>query len=270
MKLSDILKPECVLTGVSLDSKKAALHAVAAAAKRDKDLDQVSEGKIYRALKAREALGSTGFGKGIAIPHCRMDSATAFTVGFITVPDGVKFDAMDGELVYLIFFIVGPSRETTQYIKILSCISHNLNNPETVKKIIETRDVRTACDYFKSQFQDDIDTDEQTDKNILNIFIQNREFFTPILEVFVDLDVNGVTVFEGRTSSSYLARLPLFAGMWRDRSEQFSKLIMVVVEKKITNETIRRIEMITGPLKDRTDIILTIQEPAYIIGSLLV
>ena len=83
MKLSSILKPECVLTGVSLDSKKAALHAVARAAKLNHDLDQVSEGKIYRVLKAREAIGTTGFGRGIAIPHGRMDSATDFTVGFM-------------------------------------------------------------------------------------------------------------------------------------------------------------------------------------------
>lgn len=270
MKLSSILKPECVLTGVSLDSKKSALHAVAAAAKRDKDLDQVSEDKIYRLLKAREAIGTTGFGRGIAIPHCRIDSATNFTVGFITVPDGVKFDALDGELVYLIIFIVGPSRETTQYIKILSCISHNLVSPEIVKKIIESRDAETACDYLKSQLQDDVDTGEQTNKNIINIFIQNRDFFLPVLEVFVDLDVTGVTVYEGRTSASFLVRLPLFAGMWRDRSEQFCKQIVVVVEKNITNEIIRRIEKITGPLQNRTDIILSIQEPFYVVGNLLV
>ncbi len=268
MKLSNILKPECVLTGVSLDSKKAALHAVAGAAKRDKSLDQVSEGEIYKLLKTREAIGTTGFGRGIAIPHCRMDSVADFTVGFITIPDGVQFDSLDGELVYLILFIVGPSRETTRYIKILSCISHHLSVPGVVKNIIGARDVQTAIDYFKSQLHEDVDTDDQTNKNIINLFIQNEDFFLPVLEVFVDLDVTGVTVFEGRTSASFLARLPLFAGMWRDRSEQFCKHIIVVVEKKITNEMIRRIEKITGPLQERTDIILSIQEPIYIVGGL--
>jgi len=270
MKLSDILKPECVLTGVSLDSKKAALHAVAAAAKRDKGLDQVSEGKIYRALKAREALGSTGFGKGIAIPHCRMDSATAFTVGFITVPEGVQFDALDGELVYLIFFIVGPAVETTRYIKILSSISHSLVDREIVKKIIAARDADEACGYFKGQLRDDISTEAHTNKNILNIFLQNSDFFLQVLEVFVDLDVTGVSVYEGRTSASFLARLPLFAGMWRDQSEQFSKQIVVIMEKNLTNEALRRIEKITGPIQDRTDIIVSIQEPFYIVGNLRV
>ena len=184
MKLSSILKPECILTGVSFDSKKAALHGVAAAAKRNPELARISEGKIYRELKAREALGTTGFGRGIAIPHSRLDSATTFTVGFITVPDGVKFDALDGEPVYLIFFIVGPAVETTRYIKILSSISHSLVDRSIVKKIIAARDTDEALSYFKGQLREDISTEEHTNKNILNIFLQNSEFFLPVLEVF--------------------------------------------------------------------------------------
>lgn len=269
MKLSQLLKPECVLTGVSLNSKKEALRAVAAAARRNKALDQVSEGDIYKALKDREAMGSTGFGRGIAIPHCRLNSISNFTVGFITVPEGVKFDASDGELVYLIFFIVGPARENTRYIKVLSGIAHKLSNTELIRELIEARDPGAACDYFGRQFQEKVDTGEQTNKNILNIFLQNRDFFTPLLESFVELDVTGVSVYEGRNPSDFLARTPLFAGMWRDRTAQFCKHIVVVVEERITNELIRRVEEITGSLSDRTDIILSIQKPVYTVGRLL-
>ena len=92
MKLIDVLREECVVTGARPGGKEEALVQVAETAARCSVLKGVSTKEIVEALKEREELGSTGFGKGIAIPHCRMESVTEFVVGIITVPDGVEFE----------------------------------------------------------------------------------------------------------------------------------------------------------------------------------
>ena len=57
--------------------------------------DESTQKKIFENLKEREGLGSTGFGNGIAIPHCALDNIDEFIIGIITVPNGVDYDSLD-------------------------------------------------------------------------------------------------------------------------------------------------------------------------------
>ena len=109
MKLANVLRKECVVANVRLADKAESLREVVAVAKKSPLLADVAEKEILAALQSRESLGSTGVGKGVAIPHCRLKSVTEFVVGIITVPQGVDFDAIDGEKVRLIVFIDAAS-----------------------------------------------------------------------------------------------------------------------------------------------------------------
>ena len=62
--------------------------------------------------------------------------------------------------------------------------------------------------------------------------------------------------------------MPLFAGLWSDKDVEFCKAILATVDKKDTNETIRRIEQKVGSLDDQNDMLLTVQELFYCAGSL--
>ena len=76
MKLVDVLRKECVVVGAKLNDKAATLREIARVAKLSPIIKDVNEEEILRGLQERESLGSTGFGKGIAIPHCRADYDT--------------------------------------------------------------------------------------------------------------------------------------------------------------------------------------------------
>ena len=267
MKLIDVLREECTVAGADLPDKAAALCQVAQAAKKCPLLKDLDEQEILRGLQEREALGSTGFGNGIAIPHCRLDGVSQFVVGLITAPAGVDYEALDGEKVNLIVFIIGPQGEPNKHIKLLSAISRALLVPGAVKEILAEKTSQAACESFLRHTRADIDTKDQTSKNLVHVFVQNETFFRDILGV-LSAESNSITVVDTENTATYLAKMPLFASFWRDHPRQFSKTIIAVVEKKLTNEAIRRIETITGDLNECAGVMVIVQEIFYLAGSL--
>lgn len=87
-------------------------------------LDEKSEGILYKMLKRRENLGSTGIGKGIAIPHCRSLVVNRLRVAFGRKVEGLDFRAIDDQPVQNIFLIVAPPLEVSnQYLPVLGKIA---------------------------------------------------------------------------------------------------------------------------------------------------
>ena len=87
-------------------------------------LDEKSEGMLYKMLKRRENLGSTGIGRGIAIPHCRSLVVNKLRVAFGRKPAGVDFKAIDEKPVNFFFLIVAPPLEVSnQYLPVLGKIA---------------------------------------------------------------------------------------------------------------------------------------------------
>ena len=83
-------------------------------------LDEKSEGMLFKMLKRRENLGSTGIGRGIAIPHCRSLVVNRLRVAFGRKPGGVDFKAIDERPVHFFFLIVAPPLEVSnQYLPVL-------------------------------------------------------------------------------------------------------------------------------------------------------
>jgi len=83
-------------------------------------LDERSEGILFKMLKRRENLGSTGIGRGIAIPHCRSLVVSRLRVAFGRKRNGIDFHAIDNQLVYHFFLIVAPPLEVSnQYLPVL-------------------------------------------------------------------------------------------------------------------------------------------------------
>lgn len=99
-------------------------------------LDEKSEGILYKMLKRRENLGSTGIGKGIAIPHCRSLVVNRLRVAFGRKPEGVDFKAIDEQPVYNIFLIVAPPLEVSnQYLPVLGKIAQFSKDSDVVSRL---------------------------------------------------------------------------------------------------------------------------------------
>jgi nitrogen PTS system EIIA component len=87
-------------------------------------LDEKSEGMLFKMLKRRENLGSTGIGRGIAIPHCRSLVVSKLRVAFGRKKAGVDFRAIDEKPVNFFFLIVAPPLEVSnQYLPVLGKIA---------------------------------------------------------------------------------------------------------------------------------------------------
>jgi PTS system nitrogen regulatory IIA component len=270
MRIIDILQEKCIASGVELGSKEQALQQVVTVAKRHPALADIPDDVISDALNERESLGSTGFGDGIAIPHCRLEGISEFIIGIITVPGGVEFEALDGKDVKLIIFIIAPSEKSNDHIKLLSAVSQTLMIPGAVKEIIAGRSDESVRESFLRHTRDEIDTKEQAGKSLFTITIQDETIFRDMVGALSGIDSNLVTVIEAENAGAYLAKMPLFADFWSDKKHPFCKVILATVEKGLTNETLRRIEALTGCLNDRDDVLVTIQELAYWAGSIQV
>ncbi len=109
-------------------------------------VDEKSEGILFKMLKRREKLGSTGIGKGIAIPHCRSLVVNRLRVAFARKPEGVDFKAIDEQPVYNFFLIVAPPLEVSnQYLPVLGKIAQFAKEPDVNDRLAS---IGTSQEFF--------------------------------------------------------------------------------------------------------------------------
>ena len=123
MKLSELLDKESVFSQTSCSSKKCALEKISHIAAKKLNMDAQ---QLFNALIAREKIGSTGVGHGIAIPHVKIDSSYPPTAIFMQCNSGIDYDAYDGNKVDILFAIFVPEDKCQQYLAALSEISKKL------------------------------------------------------------------------------------------------------------------------------------------------
>jgi len=103
-------------------------------------LDDKSEGMLFKMLKRRENLGSTGIGRGIAIPHCRSLVVSRLRVAFGRKSKGVDFKAIDEKPVYFFFLIVAPPLEVSnQYLPVLGKIAQFSKEPDVPERMLSIK-----------------------------------------------------------------------------------------------------------------------------------
>ena len=99
-------------------------------------VDEKSQGILFKMLKRRENLGSTGIGKGIAIPHCRSLVVNRLRVAFGRKKGGVDFKAVDDQPVHNFFLIVAPPLEVSnQYLPVLGRIAQFAKEPDVPARL---------------------------------------------------------------------------------------------------------------------------------------
>ena len=130
--LSDLVRPEATLTGVSATNKKAALALIATAAA---PLTGFDARLLADKLAAREKLGSTGFGDGVAIPHARIDGLRDIGGVVIRLAQPVEFGAVDDLPVDLLFALFSPVDAGADHLKALARVSRRLRDRPFVAKL---------------------------------------------------------------------------------------------------------------------------------------
>ena len=128
MNITDLLTPERVLCQDNVGSKKRLLEQLSELLAGSSP--GLSQQEIFDALLNREKLGSTGLGKGVAIPHGRMATLEQPVCSFIKLQTPVDFDASDGQAVDLVFTLLVPEDSTEEHLQVLSTIAEIFSNTD--------------------------------------------------------------------------------------------------------------------------------------------
>ncbi|MBE7376078.1 PTS IIA-like nitrogen regulatory protein PtsN [Pseudomonas lopnurensis] len=133
IRLENILTPGRSLVNVPGGSKKRVLEQIAKVIAQD--LPDIDAQTIFESLIAREKLGSTGFGNGIAIPHCRMAGCSAPLSAVLRLETPVDFDAIDGVPVDLLFVLLVPEAATDEHLELLRQIASMLDREDVRQRL---------------------------------------------------------------------------------------------------------------------------------------
>jgi nitrogen PTS system EIIA component len=128
MDIQSIISPGRTLCGIEGISKKRALEILANTISAD--VPSIDADDLFRRLIARERLGSTGIGKGIAIPHCRVDKCEGTVGALITLKAPIDFDAIDSEPVDVLFAMLVPEYAGDEHLQTLAALASSLSDPE--------------------------------------------------------------------------------------------------------------------------------------------
>jgi PTS system nitrogen regulatory IIA component len=134
-RLAAILPVEQVLVGVDATSKKRAFEE---AGLLFESLHGLSRALVTDSLFARERLGSTGLGHGVAIPHGRIKGLKAPMAAVFQLEQAIGFDAPDEQAVKLLIFLLVPEAATQKHLEILSEIAEILSNASTRDNMISS------------------------------------------------------------------------------------------------------------------------------------
>ena len=135
MRITELLKQESIGLNVSVSTKDEAIDKLVdlmAAGGRLKDKAGYKEG-----ILAREALGSTGIGGGIAIPHAKVEAVKEPGLAAMVVPAGVDYEAFDGSLANILFMIAAPEEGADMNLEALSRLSTLLMNPDFMEELLK-------------------------------------------------------------------------------------------------------------------------------------
>ena len=133
MKLDSILSPGRTLCGAPGSSKKRVLENISQFICQD--LSEFNPNQLFENLVAREKLGSTGLGNGIAIPHCRITQCQQITGTLIKLDKAVDFDAIDNEPVDLLFVLLVPEQAHDEHLNVLATLAELFSNPSFCQQL---------------------------------------------------------------------------------------------------------------------------------------
>ena len=127
IEFETILSPACTHVGVEARSKKGVLETACLCL--GDAFPAIEPRRLLEGLLARERLGSTGLGEGVAIPHCRFERCDAPVACFLTTREGIDFDGPDDQLVDLLFVLAVPLHEQRIHLEILGTLARAFDDP---------------------------------------------------------------------------------------------------------------------------------------------
>ena len=155
MKITDLLKPQSILLNAAPVTKADAIYILGDLMDKSGNLSDKAE--YLQAVFAREESGSTGLGDGIATPHAKSTGVKEAGLAAMVVPNGVDFDALDGQPSRLFFMIAAPEGAADTHIEVLSKLATMVIDPDFKNALIQADTVDRFLELITAKEEGNFD-----------------------------------------------------------------------------------------------------------------
>jgi fructose-specific phosphotransferase system IIA component len=128
MKFSEFISKDAIRTNLEATDKESAIREMTASLQTANSISDDQFESVVEAIMKREELGSTGIGRGVAVPHTKHPTVDKLCGAVGVSTEGVEFDSLDGEKVHLLFLLVSPPDRPGDHLRALENISRQLRN----------------------------------------------------------------------------------------------------------------------------------------------
>jgi PTS system nitrogen regulatory IIA component len=273
MDVTRVLSVESCST--SLKSRKAAdvLGELAGLILRSPNAQGIPLGTIVEGLLQREELGSTGFGNGVAVPHCKIPGMKEFAMALGISRGGIPFNAMDRHSVHIFCCIVGPEEDTEGHLRLLAAAARVLAIGKARYRLMRSETphaLREEFLYHTAPASSAVVHDSDGAQKLMMIVVQEEEWYSEIMELFLEMGVVGATTTDSTMMGPALSKVPIFAGFMDvlGRSRPEPRTITALVPEKSVEDIVAAVEEITGDLDTHRGACIIILSPDLVRGSL--
>jgi nitrogen PTS system EIIA component len=272
LDLVDLITEDMCSIELSSKRKDDSIIEMAQFIKKSSKLDQLPTNKIIKALRDREELGSTGFGDGIAIPHCKMDEVDDFVAGIMISKKGVDFDSLDGKKAHIFFIVIAPYSKPNEHIKLLAAISRVVKHKNVRREMINADSTTQLYETFLMQLEPNRISRKKDIKKqkLLFVILYESYYLDDILEYFIEIGITGSTVIDSVGMGGILTKVPLFASFidFLGSNKNYSKTILSIIDEEALNTVVEGIEDILGDLDKRSGAMIFTLDITYAKGSM--
>ena len=153
MKMMDFLSPEAICANLQATDKKEAIKELVGLLIKAGEIKEKDKDKVVKVLLEREALGSTGIGQGIGIPHGKFGGVRRLVGACGLSRKGIDFESLDGEVVYIFFLLVAPEDSAGPHLKALARISRLLKDKFFREMLRGAKDEKALVKVIKQEDQ---------------------------------------------------------------------------------------------------------------------
>jgi len=153
MKIMDFLSPQAVSANIQATDKKGTIKELVSLLIKSGEIKEKDRGEVAKVLLEREALGSTGIGQEIGIPHGKFSGVKRLVGACAISRKGVDFESLDGEPVHIFFLLVAPEDSAGPHLKALARVSRLLKDKFFRDILKDAKDEKALIKIIKQEDQ---------------------------------------------------------------------------------------------------------------------
>ena len=159
MKLVDLVRPSSIIAELKAVDRNGVIRELVHCLADDGVIDQATAESVIKSIIARERTrGTTGFGKGVAAPHAKLEGLERVVAAIGRSSRGVDFASLDGEPVFAVFLILSPSERPEEHLRAMDLVFRNLQQERFRKFLRQSRQAEDVYELLKESDEQSVST----------------------------------------------------------------------------------------------------------------